>query len=236
MLLDASRIVRYYSMVRHELGFIWFILGRCLPLYVLKFLKEFVAKPVTVGAIAPSSKHLARAVTEAAGVAESPVVVEFGPGTGAITEAILPALREDATFFGMEINEDFVAIMGDQFPEVTVHHDSAENTRAYLEKLGLDACDCIVSGLPWGTFSKDLQDSLLDTISDVLRPGGRFATYMYLQSTLLPTGQRFKEQLRTRFGELFRTPVVWRNLPPAIVYYVEQPEKGKPLDDRAAAK
>ncbi|MDZ4858691.1 MAG: methyltransferase domain-containing protein, partial [Candidatus Hydrogenedentes bacterium] len=145
----------------------------------LKFLKEFIANPGDVGSVTPSSKQLAAVVVETARVPQAKVVVEFGPGTGAITQALIPSLRPDATFFAMEINEDFVNLLRKQYPSATFHHDSAENTQKYLKKAGVEYCDAIVSGLPWTFFTEPLQENLLDAALHALRPGGLFATYVY---------------------------------------------------------
>jgi phosphatidylethanolamine/phosphatidyl-N-methylethanolamine N-methyltransferase len=184
----------------------------------LKFFKQFLSSPAVTGSVTPSSRALADAVVRMARVSEAGTVVEFGPGSGAITGSIVANLAADAAFFAMEINADFVAIMRDRFPNVTVHHDSATNTRQYLEQIGASSCDSIVSGLPWTFFKDELQDELLETIHDVLRPGGVFSTYMYIHSPVAPAGRRFVGKLRSRFSHVEDSPVVWRNLPPAIVH------------------
>lgn len=188
-------------------------------MYALKFLKEFITAPGDVGSVAPSSKQLASVVIDAAQVPKASVVVEFGPGTGAITEILLPVLRPDAKFFAMEINEDFVNLLRKRFPNLTVHHDSAENTPLYLKQLGVDHCDAIVSGLPWTFFSDPLQDSLLNAAVESLRPGGLFATYMYVTSFLVPTSKKFRDKLKVRFAEVGISHVVWKNVPPAVVIW-----------------
>ncbi|MCP4641541.1 MAG: methyltransferase [bacterium] len=191
-------------------------------MYGLTFIKQFLANPATVGAVAPSSSILARMVCEAAEVADADAVVEFGPGTGSITQSVLDTLKPDAAYLGLEINPDFCEILANRFPNGTFYNDSAENTRTHLESRGLSSCDCIVSGLPWSAFPEELQDSLLDAVADVLRPGGRFATYMYIQSPYLAAGRHFIEKLGRRFGGVDRTRLVWRNIPPAHVYHIQK--------------
>lgn len=188
------------------------------PLHTLQFFKEFMVSPKHVGAVAPSSKYLAGRVVEMARVEEASIVVEWGPGTGAITQCVLEKLPSDAQFFAMEISEDFVRTLAARFPQVVVHPDSAANTRKYLERIGAQSCDSIVSGLPWASFNDALQDQLLDTLLDVLRPGGRFVTYTYIMSPLMPAGQKFRAKLKRRFSHFEVTPMVWRNIPPAFVY------------------
>ncbi len=191
-------------------------------MYALKFIKEFIANPGDVGSIAPSSKQLASQVVESARVPQASVVVEFGPGTGAITEMIIPNLRPDAKFIAMEINADFVKLLRERFPTITVHEDSAANTPKYLKELGAEHCDSIVSGLPWAFFSEGLQDELLDGAVDALRPGGMFATYTYITSYPMPSSVKFRNRLRARFSEVGVTHVIWANVPPAMVIWARK--------------
>ncbi|MDX9972880.1 MAG: methyltransferase domain-containing protein [FCB group bacterium] len=188
----------------------------------LNFLKHFITSPREVGAVLPSSRFLADRVVEEAKVRHASVVVEWGPGTGAITRAVLDKLPHDATFFAMEITPAFVEAMHIRFPQVDVHLDSAENTRKYLELRELHSCDCVVSGLPWTTFPDALQDSLLDTLVDVLRPGGLFVTYTYVMSPLMSGGKKFKQKVLDRFSRVDCSPFVLINVPPAFVYVAEK--------------
>jgi hypothetical protein len=47
---------------------------------------------------------------------------------------------------------------------------------------------------------------------------------MYLQSAPLPAGRRFRQKLRERFGAVKSSHIVWKNVPPAVVYYVRKPQ------------
>jgi phosphatidylethanolamine/phosphatidyl-N-methylethanolamine N-methyltransferase len=51
-----------------------------------------------------------------------------------------------------------------------------------------------------------------------LKSGGRFATFGYLEGSILPTGRRFRRKIRRLFTEVHRSPIVWANMPPAFVY------------------
>lgn len=184
------------------------------------FLRQFMRNPARTGAIAPSSPALADLITTSADLAKASVVIEFGPGTGVFTEKILSKLQQEATFFALELNPDFVAATRARCPEALVYHDSATQARSYLKTHGHTHCDCIISGLPWAAFAEELQDSILNTISEVLRPGGRFLTFAYLQGLILPSGIRFRRKLETQFAHVRTTRVVWANLPPALVYCV----------------
>ncbi len=52
----------------------------------------------------------------------------------------------------------------------------------------------------------------------VMPEGGVFVTFAYLQGLVLPSGKKFKHNLKKYFSHVERSEVVWGNVPPAIVY------------------
>ena len=183
-----------------------------------KFLAAFVRRPFATGAITPSSRHLAAAMVEGMGLREADTVVELGPGTGVFTRAIQEELKPEARFLCFEINPDMASKLRDRFPRVHIVNDSVENLNHHLEAAGRPWVDTAISGLPWAAFSQDLQERLLDATLKSLRPEGRFATFAYSGAASLPAGRRFRQLLDSRFGRVVKSPIVWRNLPPAFVY------------------
>ena len=188
----------------------------------LPFLQQFLRFPALTGAIAPSSRRLADAMVLLADLGPTSRIVEFGPGTGVITEAILQHLPGSALFFSIEINPIFIELTQKRCPGVTIYHDSAENAKQYLLAHGTEQCDVILCGLPWAAFSDELHERLLGVIDDILAPGGRFLTFAYLQGLLLPAGYKFRKKLRSRFSCLATSRIVWRNLPPAFIYIAQK--------------
>jgi len=138
----------------------------------IKFLTQFLIHPTKIGAIAPSNDKLCDLITEMAELPKISSVIEFGPGTGVITEKILNKISKDTTFFAMEINETLVEATKKRCPDATVYLSSAGDAKKYLEIHGEKGCDRIISSLPWSTFNEDLQNDLMETIMDVLNPGG----------------------------------------------------------------
>lgn len=182
------------------------------------FLREFFRSPQKIGAIAPSSDGLAREIVCLANVAESSVIVEYGAGTGAFTEEILRRKSPAASFLAIESNPALVEVLKERFPDVTVLNSCVEHTPRLLRQFRLIHADSIVSGLPWSSFSPDLQDRLLDATFEALRPGGTFATFAYLTGLALPAGIRFRRKINKLFSGVSISSIVWRNLPPAIIY------------------
>lgn len=184
----------------------------------LRFLSSFFQRPHVVGAIAPSSAGLARCMVEWIDWPHLQAVIEYGPGTGSFTAAILEAKKQESRLFAIELGPAFVEIMQRRFPEVVVHQDSVANVRALCDREGIEQVDAIVSGLPWAAFPESLQTQFLDAAMTVLKPGGQFVTFAYLQGLLLPAGKRFRRMLHRYFTAVDTSRVVWFNLPPAFVY------------------
>ena len=184
----------------------------------LRFIVEFLKHPLQTGAVAPSSRGMARAMVAGLDLPNANVAVEYGPGTGAFTGLVLEQLAGDATFFAIEKNAAMAAAFNARYPQVKLFEDSVANVGQHLRSLGRDTVDAIVCGLPWASFTGELQDSLLEATHAVLRDGGRFATFAYLQGLLLPSGRALKRKLRDSFSTVTTSPTFWLNMPPAFVY------------------
>jgi len=191
------------------------------------FLVNWVKHPIETGALAPSSRRLARAMCETMYLGDNSVVVELGPGTGPFTKEILRIQggHTNTTYLAFELSDEFVALLQKNFPAQKDNFikESAEKIVDELKKRKLDYADTVISGLPWAIFPAELQRGIMDQVKLALRPGGRFCTFAYLQGLVLPAGQRFKNMLQDVFeGDVERSNIVWKNLPPAFVYRCEK--------------
>ncbi len=185
---------------------------------LLRFIKECMSMPRSTGAIAPSSRFLARRMVCDIGLEQAETVIEYGPGTGSFTRAIKPLLKQGAHFFAVELNAGFVRSFVKRHPDVPVHQDTVCNIRAICDVRKVEQADCIVSGLPWSVFPDELQTEILDAMMTVLRPGGSFSTFAYVHGLLLPGARRFRSKLDHYFSQVTPSSPVWLNLPPAICY------------------
>jgi phosphatidylethanolamine/phosphatidyl-N-methylethanolamine N-methyltransferase len=144
----------------------------------IAFLRGFLKHPQQVGSIIPSSQFLERRIARLAGVGNARVVVELGPGTGGTTRALLKSMRERARLLCLELNPQFHDIVRRiDDPRLIVHHGSAEELAAVMERHGLEDADAIVSGIPFSTMPPSVAGRILDGIYAVLVPGGRFVAY-----------------------------------------------------------
>lgn len=185
------------------------------------FFQQFILRPGSIGAVAPSSPALARRMLRDVDVSKPGVYLEFGPGTGPFTGEILRRLGASSRFAAIELNPDLAAILRRRFPSVRIITDSAANVERICRDEGFgegECVDAVISGLPWASFPESLQDSILSPMKRVLKPGGKFVTFGYHIGTILPAGKRFYRKATSMFGTVERSELVWRNLPPAIVF------------------
>ena len=189
----------------------------------MSFLWEFVRSPMTVGAVAPSGRTLARVVTAPVPSAGHPVVVELGPGTGAFTAAIQHRLAGRGRHIAVELNERFAERLALAHPRVDVVRADARQLTDVLAGRGLAGADVAVSGLPWAAFAAADQHDLLTAVISVLPPEGAFTTFAYVHARWAAPARRLLHSLRARFDEVVIGRTVWSNLPPALVYHCRRP-------------
>ncbi|MFM9957433.1 MAG: class I SAM-dependent methyltransferase [Phycisphaerales bacterium] len=194
------------------------------PAHHASFLRQFLKSPGTVGAVAPSSPRLAARMMAAVDFSKAGVVLEYGPGTGAFTGAILERLRPGAKFVAVELSPSYSEILAKRFPAARIVNDSVANIEAICRAEGIPergGVDVVLSGLPWASFSDELQDEILMPMLRVLKPGGVFVTFGYHIGTFLPAGKRFYAKARRLFARVDRSELVWLNVPPAFVMRCE---------------
>ena len=73
-------------------------------------------KPGQIGAVAPSSPSLAGVIASVVPTAGGPVVVELGPGTGAVTTAIDARLDPGARHLAVELDPRMAGFLRQAIP------------------------------------------------------------------------------------------------------------------------
>jgi phospholipid N-methyltransferase len=134
------------------------------------FFRQFRQRFETTGAIAPSSRFLARSMTSflAARNPSTPVrMLEIGPGTGPVTEAIVKLLQPHDVFDLVELNEEFVAILRSRFENETewqrVRAQATIHQLPVQDFVAQEPYDFVISGLPLNNFPAELVTSITDT-------------------------------------------------------------------------
>jgi phosphatidylethanolamine/phosphatidyl-N-methylethanolamine N-methyltransferase len=194
----------------------------------IAFVKEFIKAPGEMAAVSPSSRRLARQMIEGLDFSTARVVVEYGPGLGTFTDAIVSEIEQAAAnstagqdacrLIAIERNERMAELLRERHPGVTLHHDDAANVRQICRDEGFESVDYVVSGLGWPSFSDDLRTRILEATADVLRPGGEFRTFGYHVGLMMKGAWHFRRTVRRLFSDVTISKVVWANMPPAFVY------------------
>ncbi|MEC7583055.1 MAG: phospholipid methyltransferase [Planctomycetota bacterium] len=187
------------------------------------FLAAFLSRPKSVGAVLPSSRFLARALVGSLDLQPGELVVEFGPGTGPMTEVIQERLPPGARYLGIELEERFHELLVQRFPELDFHLGSAAELPALLADRDLPKPVRIISGLPFASLPAAVQDGVIGAVTESLAPGADFRTFQYVHAYRLAAARRFRSLMAGRFTNFERIGPVIRNVPPAYVlrYYNE---------------
>ncbi len=183
----------------------------------LTFLRSFLRSPSKIGAVLPTSKRFCRYMTRSVDWKPAKFVVEFGPGTGVVTDELLPLLPSTCRYMGVELDAALCRIFRQRHPGVLLHRGSAADIERIARAEGFGPIDVIISGLPWASFKRSLQDTILSAAHRALKPGGKFLTFGYQIGEILPAGRRFyKDVVPGYFDDVKKSGYVWRNLPPAF--------------------
>ncbi|MCI2417258.1 methyltransferase domain-containing protein [Saccharopolyspora sp. K220] len=180
-------------------------------------------KPNLVGAVAPSSPNLAREMAAVVPTSGRPVVVELGPGTGALSGAISERLPAGGRQVAIELDSGMVEYLRAELPWLEVIQGDAARLGELLGEAGIDRVDAVISGLPWSIFPAKLQQAILQQVGAVLAPGGAFTTFAYVHALGMSGARQFRRRLDLAFDEVLTSRTVWRNVPPARIYVCRRP-------------
>ena len=180
-----------------------------------RFLKSWIERPLLTGAVSPSGKHLARAMANAVDPARPGPVIELGPGTGPVTEALIRRGIDESRLVLLEYNLDFCRLLHARFPKATVVHGDAYRLKDTLKDHLREPPAAIVSGLPLFTKPERMRLTLLDEAFELAQPGAPFVQFTYAVVSPVP--------LKAGGFEARATNRIWRNLPPARVWIYRRP-------------
>jgi phosphatidylethanolamine/phosphatidyl-N-methylethanolamine N-methyltransferase len=177
----------------------------------VRFLRSWIEKPLHMGAVMPSSKLLARTMAEYVDPESEGPVVELGPGTGAITNALIEHGVDQKRLVLVEYNPGFCALLRDRYPQARVVQGDAYALRASLVGAALEApASAVVSGLPLVTKPMLTRLKLIRDAFTALAPGAPFVQFTYSVAPPIP---KSLPGVSTEASER-----IWMNLPPARVW------------------
>jgi len=176
----------------------------------VRFIRSWIERPLSIGAVTPSGKILARTMARYVDPSSTGPVVELGPGTGPITEALVRAGVDPARLVLVEFDPTFCRILRNRYPEATLVQGDAYSLRRLLETLLIQPASAVVSGLPLITKPLKMRMRLLRDAFDLMLPGAPFVQFTY--SVASPVPKRlggFSAEASER---------IWLNIPPARVW------------------
>jgi phosphatidylethanolamine/phosphatidyl-N-methylethanolamine N-methyltransferase len=183
-----------------------------------QFLKSWAGKPLQIGSVTPSSRTLSKAIAVNVDLRSMGPVIEIGPGTGPITEALVERGIAESRLVLVEYDEEFCALLRKRFPKATVIQGDAyalKQTLAGLIEPGMAAA--AVCGLPLITKPEPMRLDLLAQAFELMQPNAPFVQFTYSMLSPIP--------LKNAFFTAHGSPRIWRNVPPARVWVYRKPVK-----------
>ncbi len=187
-----------------------------------RFIKSWFDNPLLTGAVTPSGPALAQMMARAIDPASSGPIIELGPGTGVITQALLDRGIEPERLILVEFDEKFCALLAQRFPGVRViRGDAYDLTTTFRGCLAAPAA-AVVSSLPLLTKPERLRLALLADAFDLMASDGVFVQFTYSLNSPIP-----RKAPPIAF-EAEASPRIWLNLPPARVWIYRRAGEGRP--------
>jgi phosphatidylethanolamine/phosphatidyl-N-methylethanolamine N-methyltransferase len=174
------------------------------------FIRSWIEKPISMGAVTPSSRVLARAMARYVDPAIPGPVVELGSGTGAVTQALVDKGVDPSRLVLVEFNPSFCRLLRTRYPDATVIQGDAYRINHLLGGLLREPASAVVSGLPLVTKPFRRRLRLIGEAFDLMVPGAPFVQFTYAMVTPIP--------MRTVNVTAHASELIWMNVPPARVW------------------
>ena len=176
----------------------------------VRFLRSWIEKPLHMGAVMPSGRVLARTMAQYVDIKSEAPVVELGPGTGAITSALIEHGVDQKRLVLVEYNPSFCALLRERYPLAKVVQGDAYTLRDSLRNVLSAPASAVVSGLPLVTKPMLTRLKLIRDAFLALAPGAPFVQFTYSVAPPIP---KSLPGVSTEASER-----IWMNLPPARVW------------------
>jgi phosphatidylethanolamine/phosphatidyl-N-methylethanolamine N-methyltransferase len=190
----------------------------------LSFVQRMARNPRAVGAISPASPALAEAMAAQVDFSMPGRVLELGPGTGAITRALIRRGLGSSRVLAIEADPTFARLLRGRFPDLEVIEGDATDA-GRIEALG--PFNAIISSLPLLNFPVHERAALVLELLRLLPPGAPFVQYSYGVRPPLPRSADVRVTLVAK---------VWRNLPPARIWVFQSKGAEAPQVERVREK
>jgi phosphatidylethanolamine/phosphatidyl-N-methylethanolamine N-methyltransferase len=176
----------------------------------VRFIRSWFEKPLSIGAVTPSGKVLARTMARYVDPSIDGPVIELGPGTGPVTEALIEQGVDPSRLVLLEFNPEFCRILRKRYPDATVVRGDAYALRRVLGGLLHQPAAAIVSGLPLVTKPLRTRMRLIFDAFKLMQPNAPFVQFTY---AVVPPIPKALIGMTAEASER-----IWMNVPPARVW------------------
>jgi len=175
------------------------------------FFAQSISKLREIGSFVPSSRFLVSSMCDQIDFKSASLVVELGPGTGAVTRLMLSKMPEHSRLVCIELNPAFSEQLSREFCDTRARiiQGSAADLSQHLQSHGGLKADYIVSSLPLYNIPTRVKMRILHACQANLKVGGQFIQYQYSIAD--------KKIVQRHFCDM-KTDFVLMNFPPAFVY------------------
>jgi phosphatidylethanolamine/phosphatidyl-N-methylethanolamine N-methyltransferase len=174
----------------------------------VRFIASWLQNPLKIGAVSPSGRALAGAIAAEVDPAVPGPVVELGPGTGPVTEALVARGVAPERLVLVEYDPEFCTLLRRRFPGATVVQGDAYTLAGTLKGVVREPLSAVVSCLPLMTRPLSVRMRLLAAAMRMLRPGAPYVQFTYAMAAPIPS-RRYR---------ITSSPRIWKNIPPARVW------------------
>jgi phosphatidylethanolamine/phosphatidyl-N-methylethanolamine N-methyltransferase len=188
-----------------------------------RFIRTWLENPRLAGAITPSGRFLARAMAQCVDRRGDGPIIELGPGTGPVTQALLARGVAPERLVLVEYEPSFCNLLTKKFPGVKIVRGDAYHLADTLAGHMARPPSAIVSSLPLLTKPEVARIALLRQAFALMGPEGRFIQFTYGVKSPVPT--HLGESLHFKTHSL---APIWLNLPPARIFVY------RPIESRQA--
>jgi phosphatidylethanolamine/phosphatidyl-N-methylethanolamine N-methyltransferase len=144
-------------------------------------------------------------------------VIELGPGTGPVTDALIRRGVAQDRLVLIEYNPEFCQLLKRRFPKATIIQGDAYDLKETLSGILAEPGAATVSSLPLFTKPMDQRLDLLEAAQAMMHPSAPFIQFTYAVVPPIPArSDSYSARASNR---------IWRNLPPARVWVYNKVNK-----------
>jgi len=183
----------------------------------LMFFRRWLANPLQMGSVVPSSAALCQRVVRHTRRAADEAILELGAGTGVISRALLESGVPPERLIVVEIVRDMVEHLRSVLPDVLVIEGDARKLADLVPRHWHGRIGSVVCGIPLVLLPRAEQRRFIDAI-EAVAPGRGFLHYSYCVTSPLPYRRHALAARREAWTPLNFPPAsVWRYQPESAI-------------------